>query len=228
MKLLLISNSKAHDKGYLGHCSNEIVNFLSPVKKILFIPYALKDHNWYENVAKNKFAEMNIELTSIHHSKKPAEAVRNAQSIFIGGGNTFRLLDILYKKKLLNVIRKRILAGVPFVGTSAGSNIACPTIMTTNDMPIVYPQSFKALNLVPFQINPHYIDPDPNSKHMGETREARIKEFHEENNTQVIGLREGAWIRVEYNRAVLGGTTGAKVFRPDESPKEIKAGFVIK
>lgn len=228
MKLLLISNSKAHDKGYLGHCSNEIVNFLSPVKKILFIPYALKDLNWYENVAKSKFAEMNIELTSIHHSKKPAEAVRNAQSIFIGGGNTFRLLYILYKKKLLNVVRKRILAGIPFVGTSAGSNVACPTIMTTNDMPIVYPRSFKALNLVPFQINPHYIDLDPNSKHMGETREARIKEFHEENNTQVIGLREGAWIRVENNRAVLGGTTGAKLFKPGVAPKEIKTGFVIK
>ncbi len=219
-KLLLISNSFAYGKGYLGHCADEIISFLNPIKTILFIPYALKDHNRYAAIAKERFKKMGVELIPIHKEKDPVKAVEKAESIFIGGGNTFRLLAELYKNGLIKTIRKRVVAGVPYIGASAGSNIACPTIKTTNDMPIVQPSSFNALNLVPFQINPHYIDIDHHSKHMGETREKRIKEFHEENSSVVVGLREEAWLRIENEKVVLNGFSGAKVFIRNKQPKE--------
>ncbi len=227
-KILLISNSIVFGYGYLDHCADEIIDFLRPVKTVLFIPYALKDRNKYTNIARERMNKMGINLYSIHQQKNPKEAVENAESIFIGGGNTFRLLNELYKNNLIGVIRKKVLNGGPYIGTSAGSNVACPTIKTTNDMPIVEPPAFEALNLVPFQVNPHYFDPDPNSKHMGETREQRIREFVEENNTTVVGLREGAWIRIENNTAQLKGLAGAKIFRKAKLSREYKAGSKIK
>ena len=152
---------------------------------------------------------MGYELTSIHIAANPAQAVKDTDAIFIGGGNTFRLLKTLYDFDLLGPIRERVADGMPYIGSSAGSNVAAPTIKTTNDMPIVQPPSFDALGLVSFQINPHYLDPDPNSKHMGETREERIRQFLEENDTPVVGLREGAMLRIENGETILRGSTGA-------------------
>ena len=166
---------------------------------------------------------MGLGLESIHRAPDPVAAVENASGIFVGGGNTFRLLKTLYDLDLLSPIRRRVLAGMPYLGTSAGSNVACPTIMTTNDMPIVRPPDFAALGLLPYQINAHYLDPDPDSKHMGETRETRIREFHEENSTPVVGLREGTMISAIGEREALLGKPGGKLFLAGQSPREIAA-----
>jgi dipeptidase E len=160
------------------------------------------------------------ELTSIHNAANPVEAVNDTEAVFIGGGNTFRLLKCLYDFNLLEPIRRRVLDGMPYVGSSAGSNVAGPTIKTTKDMPIVQPPSFDALGLVPFQISPHFQDPDPNSTHMGETQEERILQFLEENDTPVAGLREGAMVRVENARTTLKGSSGARIFRKGQAPVE--------
>ena len=151
----------------------------------------------------------------------------NADAIFTGGGNTFRLLKTLYERDLLDVIRTRVRGGVPYIGSSAGTNIACPTIKTTNDMPIVFPPSFDALGLVDFQINPHYLDPDESSTHKGETREQRILEFLEENDTMVVGIREGSALRVENGMATLVGDKPARVFRRGRDPEEVPVGNAI-
>src|SRR5689334_19883345 len=163
---------------------------------------------------------MGYELSSIHTSSNPQAAVATAEAVFIGGGNTFRLLKALYDFGVLDPIRKRVNAGVPYVGSSAGSNVAGPTIKTTKDMPIVQPPSFDALGLVPFQISPHFLDPDPNSTHMGETQEERILQFLEENDTPVAGLREGAMVRVENATTTLKGSSGARIFRKGQAPVE--------
>ncbi|MFK7739744.1 MAG: dipeptidase PepE [Planctomycetota bacterium] len=220
LRLLLVSNSTMHGGGYLAHCKAEVENFLGERKTVLFVPYALADHNGYEAKAQAAFRAMGYELTSIHHHKKKAEAVDAAEAVFIGGGNTFRLLATLDHHGLLTAIRSRALAGMPYMGSSAGTNVATRSIRTTNDMPIVQPPSFTALQLVPFQINPHYLDPDPASSHMGETREERILQFHEEHETPVLGLREGCMLRVEGERMELRGTTAARLFRRGEKPVE--------
>jgi dipeptidase E len=163
-------------------------------------------------------------LTSIHTATNPVQAVKDTEAIFIGGGNTFRLLKTLYDFDLLGPIRERVADGMRYIGSSAGSNVAAPTIKTTNDMPIVQPPSFDALSLVSFQINPHYLDPDPNSKHMGETREERIRQFLEENDTPVVGLREGAMLRIENGETILRGSTGARIFRKGVEPIELLPG----
>lgn len=219
-KLLLISNSVTHGKGYLDHCANDMMDFLSETKEVLFVPYALKDYDKYASVVKERFQQLGIAVTSIHEAKNPKQAVLKAQAIFIGGGNTFRLLNRLYEKGLLEAIQTRVAKGMKYIGSSAGSNVSCPTIKTTNDMPIAYPPSFDALNLIPFQINPHYIDTDPNSKHMGEAREQRIKEYLEENDTTVVGLREGTWLRIENGKVELKGNLGIRIFEKGKKPKE--------
>ena len=195
--LLLISNSTLHGSGYLEHCAGELRDFLSGTKRVLFVPYALHDWDAYANAATEAYARLGYTLESVHRAADPHRALQKTDGIFIGGGNTFRLLNRLYEQELLDPIRRRIQEGARYIGTSAGSNVACVSIETTNDMPIVYPPSFRALNLVPFNINPHYLDPNPDSKHMGETREQRIAEFHEMNDRVVVGLREGAMLRVE-------------------------------
>ena len=219
-RLLLISNSTLHGSGYLDHAETEIRNFLGDVKRILFVPYALFDRDKYAATAQQRFDKMGYELSSVHKAGDPVQAVRETGAIFIGGGNTFRLLKALYDFDLLGPIRERVAAGMPYIGSSAGSNVATPTIKTTNDMPIVQPPSFEALGLVSFQINPHYLDPDPNSKHMGETREERLIQFHEENDTPVVGLREGAMLRIENGEIELRGSTGARIFRKGLKPIE--------
>ena len=222
--LLLISTSTVFGTQYLEHAFGEIGDLLGTTTRVLFVPYALKDRDGYAARARSAFAQMGYELESIHETPDALTAVNNAQAIFCGGGNSFRLLKALEDMRLIEPIRARVLGGMPYAGSSAGANLACPTIRTTNDMPIVEPSSLKALNLVPFQINPHYIDPDPSSTHMGETRATRIREFHEENTTPVIGLREGAMLRVDDERVQLRGHAGARIFRRDLPPAEAAPG----
>jgi dipeptidase E len=223
-RVLLISNSTLYGSGYLDHAESEIQDFLGDLKRILFVPYAMYDREKYAESARKRYDEMGYEMTSVHSASNPRQAIKETEAIFIGGGNTFRLLKALYDKNLLDTIRERVNDGMPYIGSSAGSNVAGPTIRTTNDMPIVQPPSFEALGLVSFQINPHFLDPDPNSKHMGETREERIRQFLEDNETTVAGLREGAMIRVENGTMYLKGSTGARIFIKNKEPIEVLPG----
>jgi dipeptidase E len=223
-RLLLVSTSTTHGTGYLDHCADQIQDLLGDLRRLLFVPYALYDHDGYAAKARERYARMGYELTSVHEVDDPVAAVRATEALFIGGGNTFRLLSRLYEKGLLEPIRERVAAGMPYVGTSAGSNVACVTIRTTNDMPIVEPPSFDALNLVPFNLNPHYLDPVPGSTHMGETREERLLQFLEENDRVVVGLREGAMLRIEGADVQLHGSTGARIFRRGHAPQEARPG----
>lgn len=226
-KLLLVSNSTLHGSGYLEHCQRHIANFFGKdVKRVLFVPYALHDRDAYTKTARDKFKTLGYEVDSIHEASDPVDAVQKAEGIFIGGGNTFRLLKSLYDNKVVSEIRRRVLEdGVPYMGSSAGTNVATISINTTNDMPIVYPPSFSAIGLVPFNINPHYLDPDPNSRHMGETREQRITQYHEEPDTPcVLGLREGSLLLVEGNKATLLGTTKARLFTRGKTTKDYDPG----
>ena len=227
MRVLLISNSTLHRRGYLDHAENEIRDFLGPAKNILFFPFALYDRDGYAGKAEARFAAMGYEMTSAHTATNPEKAVAGADAIFIGGGNTFRLVKALQDLGFIDPIRRRVREGAPYIGSSAGSNVAGPTIRTTKDMPIVEPRSFDSLGLVPFQISPHFQDPDPDSTHMGETQEERIMQFLEENETPVLGMREGAWVRAERGRVVLGGTRGARIFRRGETPVEKTTGDEI-
>ncbi len=223
-RVLLISNSTLFGSGYLDHAEAEIRDFLGDIKRVLFVPFALHDREAYAATAGERFQRMGYGMTSVHKADDPFAAVMDTDAIFVGGGNTFRLLKTLYDQNLLDPIRQRVDTGMPYIGSSAGSNIAGPTIRTTNDMPIVQPPSFDALGLVSFQINPHYLDPDPNSTHMGETREKRITEFLEENDTPVAALREGAMARCEDDAIVLKGSTGARIFRRGHAPVETLPG----
>ncbi|XP_054283985.1 alpha-aspartyl dipeptidase-like [Macrosteles quadrilineatus] len=228
-QLLLLSNSTMHGSGYLEYASDEIKSLMSRnnVSKVLFIPYALHDKDSYEHKARKGFAKLGFALESIHRSNDPVEAVNQAEAIFVGGGNTFRLLRALYDNKLIDSIRNVVLQqGTPYMGASAGTNVATVNICTTNDMPIVYPQSFNALNLVPFNINPHYIEPEANSTHMGETREERIKQyFEEEEHYPVLGLKEGSILEVDGDKAFIRGLSQpAKLFTKDNKPQEYPVG----
>jgi dipeptidase E len=223
-RLLLLSNSTQPGRGFLDHAAEEIVRHLRGATSLLFVPYALRDRDGYATKAAERFLAMGVTLEPIHAAADPRKAIEKAEALFIGGGNTFRLLTELFAAKLLDPIRARVAAGMPYLGASAGSNVACATIQTTNDMPIVQPPSFGALALVPFNINPHYVDADPSSQHMGETREQRIKEFHEESANPVVGLREGSWLAVDDERMTLGGLVGARLFRRGEAPVDLPPG----
>ena len=222
--LLLVSTSTTFGTGYLDHCADAMTETVGAARKILFVPFALHDRDAYAAKARERFAAMGFEVDALHEAEDARRAVEGAEAIFTGGGNTFRLVDALHRMGLMPAIRRRVREGMPYMGASAGSNVACPTLMTTNDMPIVEPRSFETLGLVPFQINPHYLDPDPSSKHMGETRETRIREYLEENDRVVVGLREGAMIRVRGDRATLLGVAGARLFRRGRDPEERAAG----
>ncbi len=225
--LLLISNSTLYGSGFLDHAETEIRSFLSSGARVVFVPFALQDHDGYAAKVSGRLGQMGYTVNSLHQAANKRELLSQADAIFIGGGNTFRLLKSLYDFELLDLIRDRVDGGMLYMGSSAGSNVAGPTIRTTNDMPIVEPPSFEALRLVSFQINPHYLDPDPHSKHMGETREERILQFLEDNETPVVGLREGALLRVEKGTTTLKGSTGARIFRRGQTPVEVEPGTVI-
>ncbi|MFY0712851.1 dipeptidase PepE [Seonamhaeicola sp. NFXS20] len=225
--ILIASTSTIHGSGYLEYILDELAIFFKDTEEILFIPYARPSgisYDDYTKTAKNAFKKINKKVKGIHTYNNPAEAIKQAKGIFVGGGNTFVLTNNLYKNNLINALQKAVNNGTPYLGTSAGSNICGLTIKTTNDMPIVYPPSFDALKLVPFNINPHYLDPDSNSKHMGETRETRIKEFHYFNTPPVVGLREGSWLHVKNDSILLKGKLTARIFKVNELPYEVEPG----
>lgn len=224
--LIIASTSTIHGSGYLEYLLPTLESFYKDVKEILFIPYARPGgitHDDYTAIAQHAFSKINKKVTGLHTYKDATEAVKVAQGIFTGGGNTFVLVHQLYKNKVMQPLRETLLRGTPYLGTSAGSNICGLTMQTTNDMPISYPPSFKTLGMVPFNINPHYVDPDKGSTHMGETRETRIKEYHAYNTVPVIGLREGSWIEVVGKNITLEGTLSAKIFEQGKIPYEIIA-----
>jgi dipeptidase E len=223
-QILLISNSTLFGSGYLDHAAEEITDFLGKIDRVLFIPHALHDRDAYASLARDRFRKMGYALESLHLAADARQAIDDAEAVFIGGGNTFRLLNALYELDLLRAIRRRVDGGMSYVGSSAGTVVACPTIKTTNDMPIVQPPSFDALGLVSFQINAHFQDPDPNSTHMGDTRDERVGHFLVENDLPVVGLREGAMLRIEGSSAMLKGSTGAPIFCPGREPFEIEPG----
>jgi dipeptidase E len=221
MRALLVSSSVCHPTGYLDHAEDEIRDVLGGVRQVLFVPYALFDRDAYSEKVAERFGRMGYEVEPIHRTSDPVQAIEEARALFVGGGNTFRLLNTLYDLDLLEPIRRRAAEGMPYLGSSAGSNVAGQTIGTTNDMPIVQPPSFAALGLVPFNLNPHYLDPDPTSTHKGETREERIAQFHEENPQPVVGLREGAILRVEGDAMEIRGSGGGRLFRRGRKPVEL-------
>ncbi len=228
MKLLLISNSTNAGEVYLEYCKQNIVDFLKAngVSKVLFVPFAAVTFSYdeYQKKVQDKLSPLGIEVDSIHHHADAKKAVAEAQALMVGGGNTFHLLKTVQDLGIIDVVRERAKAGMPYVGWSAGSNLTCPTICTTNDMPIVEPQSFSAFNLIPFQINPHYLDAHP-SGHAGETREQRIEEYLAANpNNYVAGLREACMFYVEGHNLRLHGERPLRVFKKGQEPKEYKAG----
>lgn len=221
----MASTSTVHGSGYLEYILEEVNSLFKNSNEILFIPYARPggiSYDDYTKIACKTFALIGKSVKGIHEFSSPKEAIKNADGIFTGGGNTFVLVNQLYKNKVLTPLKDAINSGTSYLGTSAGSNICGLTMNTTNDMPIVYPPSFKTLGIVPFNINPHYLDPDPTSKHMGETRETRIKEFHAFNTQPVIGLREGSWIEVKNENLMLKGKLDARIFENNKEPYEIK------
>lgn len=224
MRLLLISNSTNPGEDYLDYPKNNIKDFLGDKStNAIFIPYAAVTFSFeeYETKVNNRFAEIGHHVTSIHRFLNPIEAIENSDAIIVGGGNTWQLVKMLQEKGLMKVIRKKVKQGTPYIGWSAGSNIACPSLKTTNDMPIVEPIKFKTLKLVPFQINPHYLDDNP-ANHGGETREMRINEFIEVNKeTHVVGLREGTMLLLENNDLTLIGNRKARVFKYGQEPLEL-------
>ena len=227
MRLLLISNSTNAGEAYLDYPKNNIRDFLGSRKvKALFIPYAAVTFSYdaYEEKVKTRFNEVGHDIVSIHRFSDPVKAIMDAPAIVVGGGNTWMLLKCLRENKLIGPVRKKVLGGTPYIGWSAGSNVACPTIMTTNDMPVTVPASPRAFGLIPFQINPHYLDANP-AGHAGETREQRIEEFIEVNREVfVAGLREGTMFILEDRKITLSGPRNARVFRYGSQPVEVSPG----
>lgn len=224
MKLLLISNSTNAGEEYLKYPIGDIAQFLECVNEVLFIPYAAVTFSYdeYEAKVQKRFDEIDIKVSSIHRFANPIEAVRRAEAIVVGGGNTFALTKKIQEQRLIEPIYEMLTAGMPYVGWSAGSNITCPTICTTNDMPIVEPASFKAIGAVKFQINPHYLDANPEG-HAGETREQRIEEYITANKDMyVVGLREGCMLHIEDNGYIrLKGNRPVRIFKYGQEPREL-------
>lgn len=226
MNLLLISNSTNAGEAYLKYPIQEIAKTLEGIDEVVFIPYAAVTFSYdeYEAKVQDRLNEIGVKVRSIHHAINKRNFIRHAKAIMIGGGNTFALLKKMQEEDLLDMIFHRVKAGVPYVGWSAGSNVTCPTICTTNDMPIVQPESFRAIGLVSFQINPHYLDANPEG-HAGETREQRIKEYLEANRSRyVVGLREGCMLRINDNGIELIGSRSMRVFKKGMETFEVQPG----
>jgi len=227
IRLLLLGSSAVYGGGYLAHAEEEIRDFLGSIRSLLFVPYALSGRDAYAERVVEHFAELGFACSSIHRAVDPGGAVDTAEAIYLGGGNTFRLLKTLHELGLVERIRRRVLAGMPYMGVSAGGNVACPTIRTTNDMPIVQPPTFDAMALFPYQLNQHYVEPPSDSTHMGETRDERLLQYLEDNERPVIALREGAMLRVEQGVIHLKGLVGARIFRRGVSPYDIQPPATI-
>lgn len=222
--MIIASTSTIHGGNYLEYLLPTLEILFKEATEIIFIPYARPggiSHDDYTSNARSAFAKINKSIKGLHEFENPTEAIENAQGIFTGGGNTFLLVTQLYKNKVMDILANTVQNGTPYLGSSAGSNIAGLTMQTTNDMPIIYPPSFKTLGLIPFNLNPHYLDADLQSKHMGETRETRIKEFHAFNETPVLGLREGSWLAVNGEKILLKGKLTARLFRQNQIPEEL-------
>ncbi len=228
--LLIASTSTVYGGEYLDYLTDEIAEIYKDTEEVIFIPYARPggiSHDEYTEKAAKAFNKIGKKLVGLHTFDNPVEALKNAKGAFIGGGNTFVLVSALYRLELMQPLREAILNGMPYMGTSAGSNICGVSMQTTNDMPIVYPPSFKTLGVIPFNLNPHYLDSDLNSKHMGETRETRIAEFHTQNTVPVVGLREGSWLRVNGKEIILKGELTARVFEQGKEPYEVETGITL-
>lgn len=227
MNIILASTSTLFGGNYLEYLRSEIENLFRETEEIIFVPFARPggiSHEEYTEKAREFFTQINIKVKGLHEFEDKIEAVNNAKGIFTGGGNTFLLVKTLHEENLMEVLKENVENGTPYLGCSAGSNIGGLNMKTTNDMPIVYPPSFECMGLVPFNINPHYLDPNPDLKHNGETRETRIKEFLTQNNTKVVGLREGNWIRKIGQKITVEGKELTRIFEKDKEPYEIAPG----
>jgi len=230
-KLIIASTSTLYKGTYLGYLQQELEVLFRDVEEVLFIPYARPggiSHENYTKMAAKAFNKIGKNLRGIHTFENPIQAIKQAQGIFTGGGNTFLLVQQLHDNKLLSPITNAIINGTPYLGTSAGSNICGITMQNTNDMPIVYPSSFNTLGVIPFNINAHYIDPDPKTTHMGESRATRIKEYHTQNNTPVVGLPEGSWLEVVGDRITLKGNHRARIFEKGKDSYLLETASILR
>ncbi|MCV6631784.1 MAG: dipeptidase PepE [Flavobacteriaceae bacterium] len=228
IRAILASTSTVHGSGYLEYILETLEDFFKDINEILFIPFARPDgmsHDAYTAIAAHAFQNINKNLKGIHQYSNPKIAIQEAEAIFVGGGNTFLLVYDLYQYKVMDVLRDTIAAGIPYFGTSAGINIFGQTMQNTNDMPIVFPPSYKTLGLVPFNFNAHYVDPDPDSTHKGETRETRIKEYLTQNNIAVVGLREGSWLEINGTDITLKGALSARIFEKNKPAYELSTSL---
>lgn len=227
MNIILASTSTLFGGNYLEYLTPEIEKLFSGINEIIFIPFARPggiSHDDYTEKVGIFFASLSIKVKGLHEFENKTEALKSAKGIFTGGGNTFLLVKTLHEENLMKVVKENVVNGTPYLGCSAGSNIGGLNMKTTNDMPIVYPPSFECMGLVPFNINPHYLDPNPDLKHNGETRETRIMEFLTQNDTKVVGLREGNWIRKVGNQITVEGKELTRIFEKDKAPYEIAPG----
>jgi dipeptidase E len=225
--IIIASTSTLHGGDYLEYLLPELKNHFKDCKTVLFIPYSRPSgisHEDYTAKVSQAFAKINIDIKGIHEYIDAATAIKDAEGIFTGGGNTFLLVYQLYKNDIMNILAETVKIGTPYLGTSAGSNICGLSMQNTNDMPIIYPASFQTLGLIPFNINAHYLDPDTQSQHMGETREIRIKEFHVFNSIPVLGLREGSWLEVKGEKTTLRGPLTARLFKQNQMAIELETG----
>ncbi len=224
--LIIASTSTLHGGDYLDYLLPTLKTHFEKCKSILFIPYARPggvSHEEYTEKVRAVFTNLKIEVKGLHEFEHPIQAIQEAEGIFTGGGNTFLLVFQLYKNNVMEILSETLKKGTPYLGTSAGSNITGLTMQTTNDMPIIYPPSFQTLGMIPFNLNPHYLDADLQSKHMGETRETRIKEFHAFHSVPVLGLREGSWLEVNGNKITLKGELTARLFKQNQIPEELES-----
>lgn len=230
MNIILASTSTLYGGKYLEYLRDELVELYKGIDEILFIPFARPNgisHDDYTAKASDFFQSIGKKIKGLHSFEDKISAINQAQAYFTGGGNTFLLVKTLHEEKLMNVLKTNVEKGKPYLGCSAGSNIGGINMKTTNDMPIVYPSSFDGMGLIPFNINPHYLDPDPNLKHNGETRETRIREFLSQNDITVIGLREGNWIKRRDNQISLFGTNTTRIFEKGKEPYEVSNGLFL-
>ncbi|MBD8081685.1 dipeptidase PepE [Chryseobacterium caseinilyticum] len=227
MNIILASTSTLFGGNYLEYLKEELIELYKGIDELIFIPFARPggiSHDSYTEKARSFFETINIKVRGLHEFDNKQEALNSAKAYFTGGGNTFLLVKTLHEENLMSVLKQNIESGKPYLGCSAGSNIGGQNMKTTNDMPIVYPPSFDCMGLVPFNINPHYLDPNPDLKHNGETRETRIKEFLTQNDIKVVGLREGNWIRKIGDKITVEGNELTRIFEKDKEPYEIETG----